>query len=169
MHELIKKRRSYRNFTDEEVTDEQVKQILTSAMAGASGVHLNPWQFVVVRDQETKEKLAATGKFITFIKKAPVVIVVCAKDTRLWVQDCSIAAAHIYLEATNQGLGTCWGNVFQSKSFLGDPREESIRKILNIPEKIRIMCVMPLGHPAMEKPEHSDADYKESKVHNEEW
>jgi len=43
------------------------------------------------------------------------------------------------LAATNLGLGTCW---------MGQTgREDLIRKLLDIPEKLRPVAVMPIGEP----------------------
>ena len=52
MHDLFKKRRSVREFTNEEVTDEQIKQILTAAMIAPSGKNIRPYEFMVIRDKK---------------------------------------------------------------------------------------------------------------------
>jgi nitroreductase len=58
MIEAIKKRRSIRRYTHEEVTEEQVNQLLEAAMYSPSAWHARPWHFVVVRDRDKKEELS---------------------------------------------------------------------------------------------------------------
>ena len=77
----ILSRKSVRSYTEQEVSQEQIETILKAAMAAPSGVNLQPWRFVVVREQSTKEKLAVG--FNKMIAKAPVVIVVCGKTTNM--------------------------------------------------------------------------------------
>lgn len=50
MNELFKKRRSTRQFTDQEVKEEQIHDILCAAMVAPSANHVNPWEFIVVRN-----------------------------------------------------------------------------------------------------------------------
>ena len=78
--ENIHARKSVRNYTEEPVSPEQVETILKAAMAAPSGRNLQPWRFVVVREQATKDKLAVG--FNKMIAKAPVVIVVCGQTTK---------------------------------------------------------------------------------------
>ena len=169
MHEIFKKRRSIREYSDKEVSEEQIRNILCSAMVSPSGNHANPWEFVVVKDKEELSKLGKCGQWQSFVGKCSVGIVIIAKerDTDMWLEDCSIAGAHIYLEATNQGLGCCWANVKGGKTEDGEDREEYVRDILNIPKEYRVLCIMAIGYPAREAPPHSEEEYDESKVHRE--
>ena len=57
MNEIFKKRRSVRQFTDKEVTPEKIHSILCAAMVSPSGNHVNPWEFVLVRDRKKSSKL----------------------------------------------------------------------------------------------------------------
>ena len=109
----ILSRKSVRSYTDEPVSQEQVEIILKSAMAAPSGMNAQPWRFVVVTEQATKDKLA--GGFNKMIAKAPVVIVVCGKTTnRLgaanhnWTADCAAATENLLLTVEALGLGAVW-------------------------------------------------------------
>lgn len=170
MNDIFKKRRSVREYTDENITDEQLKQILHAAMAAPSANHINPWEFVIVRDKETLHRLSEIGMWQKFIADCNVGIVITANpaDTDKWVQDCSIVGAHIYLESANQGLGCCWANV------LGDinkenERERLVKEILDIPKENRVVCIMTLGYPKEKLKENSEEEYMEEKVHTEIW
>ena len=172
MHDLFKKRRSIRRFTSQKPTDEQIKEILTAAMVAPSAKNLHPVDYVVVRDKKKLERLSKCGSFQEFVKKALVVIVVVAdpvKSDRFWLLDATLAAAHIYLEATNQGLGTCWAHVLESKNEKRQGRETLVKKALNIPEEKRILCLLPIGYPDEKVSEHREAEYNEDKVHWGGW
>jgi nitroreductase len=171
MHEIFKKRRSIREYSNKEVSEEQVHNILCAAMVGPSGNHVNPWEFIVVRDRENLSNLGKCGKWQSFVGRCSVAIVIIAKesDTDMWLEDCSIAASHIYLESTNQGLGCCWANIKDSITENGEDREEYVRNILNIPKEYRVLCIMSIGYPLKDAPEHSEEEYTEDKVHKESY
>ncbi len=172
MHGLFKKRRSIRKYTSQKVSDEKIKQILTAAMVAPSAQSLHPLDYVVVRDKQKLEKLSTCGSFQNFIKRASVVIVVVAdpgKSERFWLLDAVLAAAHIYLEATNQGLGTCWAHVLKGKNEKGEERELLVKKELDIPEGKRILCLFPIGYPDEKIPDHNESEYNENRVHPEKW
>ncbi len=169
MNEIFKKRRSIRQFTDEEVSEEQIHNILCAAMVSPSGNHVNPWEFVVVRDREKLSRLGRCGKWQSFIADCNVAIVVIAKeeDTDMWIEDCSIVGAHIYLEAANQGLGSCWARIRDGKTETGQDREEYVKEILNIPEEYRVLNIMAVGEPKTLPPEYDESRYDEGKVHRD--
>jgi nitroreductase len=169
MNEIFKKRRSVRQFQDKEVTKEQVHSILCAAMVSPSGNHVNPWEFVVVRDKEKLSKLGDCGQWQGFVKDCNVAIVIIAKesDTDMWLEDCSVAGAHIYLETANQGLGSCWAKIRGGNTPSGQDREEYVREILDIPSDYRVVSIMAIGHPAIQPPPHSEEEYDESKVHED--
>lgn len=169
MNEIFKKRRSVRQFTNQEVTEEQVHNILCAAMVGPSGNHVNPWEFVVVREKEKLSKLGECGKWQKFIAGCNVGIVIIAKesDTDMWLEDCGIAGAHIYLESANQDLGCCWANIRDGKTEDGNDREGYVREVLNIPQEYRVVSIMAIGYPMVQPPLHSEEEYEECKVHEE--
>lgn len=172
MLEAIRKRRSIRKFKQKEVENKKLKEILKAAMFSPSAMNLRPWEIIVVKDRETKEKLAKATPFCGFIKNAPVVLVIAAKPSflsKFWVEDCSILAENIYLEATNQGLGTCFCQILGGKTISLKDSEEYVREIIKAPKKVRILCLMPLGYPAEKKPPHSMKEFEENKIHYEKW
>lgn len=169
MDEIFKKRRSVRQFTNQEVSEEQVRNILCAAMVSPSGNHVNPWEFVVVREKEKLSKLGQCGQWQSFIANCNVAIVVIAKesDTEMWLEDCSVAGAHIYLEVANQGLGSCWAKIKGGNTSSGQDREEYVREILDIPSEYRVVNIMAIGYPEKQPPPHSEDGYDKSKVHED--
>jgi nitroreductase len=160
MLDLIKKRRSIRQYTNQDVSEDQVKQLLEAAMAGPSGRALDPWHFIVVRDPDRRARLAATHTFSDMCARAPVVIVVCG-DEKLsdhWISDSAAAAENLLLAATALGLGSVWVGIYPRAE-----REAHVREVLAIPPHIRILCLAPVGHPAEEKPARTR--FNPAKVH----
>jgi len=153
--EAIKRRRSIRAFTHEDVSKEEVEKLLDAARHAPSAGNIQPWEFIIIRDSKIKQKLSMAALDQAFIEEAPVVIVVCANEMRsgrgygsrgatlYCLQDTAAAIQNMLLTACALGLGTCWVGAFQ---------EEDVRRILNIPGGVRPIAVIPVGHPA-EKPE----------------
>jgi nitroreductase len=165
--ENIHSRKSVRSYTDQDVTPEQVETILKAAMAAPSGMNAQPWRFVVVREQVTKDKLA--GGFNKMIAKAPVVIVVCGKtsgklggENKNWTADCAAATENLLLAAEAIGLGAVWTACY--------PYEERMNpaiEVLGLPKDVKPYCIVPVGYPTgKEKPKDK---WKPENIHYEEW
>ena len=164
MLDMIKKRRSIRKYTGEAVTDEQIRQLLEAAMAAPSGSNIQSWEFVVVRDPDLKSQLAQTHTWSHMAADAAVVFVVCGNEraSHHWIADASAATQNLLLAVTALGLGAVWVGIYPNTD-----REAHVRRVLAIPEEIRVLCLVPVGHPAESKPARTQ--YKESKVHYEGW
>ena len=153
--EAIKKRRSIRAFTNEDVSKEEIEKLLNAARYAPSAGNIQPWEFIVIRDSRTKHRLSVAALDQTSIEEAPVVIAVCANEvlsarrygqrgaTLYCLQDTAAAIQNMLLAAYALGLGTCWIGAFH---------EEDVRETLNIPRGVRPVAIIPVGHPA-EKPE----------------
>lgn len=169
MLEVIKKRRSIRSFTSQEVTEEEIRQLLEAAMAAPSASNYQPWHFVVVRDKGLREKLSQTTIWSSFVKDSPVAIAVCGDEQIsdiCWIEDTSAATENILLAAAALGLGSCWVAV-REHSHDGMGAEEYVKEILGIPTHIRVLCLIAIGHPAQEKPPRTQFD--PSKIHYEQF
>jgi nitroreductase len=171
MLNIIKKRRSIRKYQTKDVEQEKINEVLKAAMFAPSAMHRRPWEFIVVKDKSIKEKLSKATPYSSFANEAPVVLVLCANQASSdrWVEDLSIVAAHIYLETTNQGLGTCFIQIKDSQPPNGKNGEEYVKKILSLPKNIRVLCLMPLGYPAERIGDHQDSEFEESKIHSNKW
>ena len=138
-NELILKRRSIRKYKTTPVTDDQVLKILEAARIAPSAMHKQPWHFIVVKDEETRKKVAGRQNFAS---QAPVIIVALGnteESPTWWQNDIGIAFEHIILAAANEGLGTCWMGSMA--------RDAEIKAILQIPEKMRVVAITPIGVP----------------------
>jgi nitroreductase len=160
MLDLIKKRRSIRKYTPDPVSDDAVRKLLEAAMAAPSADNLQPWEFVVVQDADLRQQLARTHPWSDMCADAPVVFVVCAEERRAshWVEDASAATENLLLAATGLDLGAVWVGVYPNAQ-----NEEHVRQALDIPGKLRVLCLVPVGHPAESKAPRTK--YDEAKVH----
>lgn len=171
MLEIIRKRRSIRKYLSRDVEQKQLDEILKAAMFSPSARGCRSWEFIVVKDRKTIEKLSLVKEGANFAKDAPLVIILAADETGdpRWVENLSIAAAYIYLETTNQGLGTCFVQIRAKPDDLETTYEDYVKEIISAPKNIRILCLMPLGYPAEEKKGHQDSEFNPSKIHREKW
>lgn len=130
-----------RKYMDKDVSEEVLSRILEAARLAPSAANIQPWYFVVVKDNERKRRIAESGPFARFIADAPVVIVGCGDrkaSPRWYVVDVSIAMEHIVLEATELGLGTCW---------VGSFNEAVVKEVLKIPDRFAVVALLALGYP----------------------
>lgn len=145
--DAIRTRKSVRKYLNKTVEKEKLITILEAGRLAPSASNRQEWRFVIVRDRETKRKLAEVANRQTFIGEAPVVIVACAQidghvmkcGQLCYPIDVAIALDHITLAAVELGLGTCWIGAFD---------ENEVKEILGIPPEIRVIGIMPLGYPS---------------------
>ncbi|MGI6485929.1 MAG: nitroreductase family protein [Tepidanaerobacteraceae bacterium] len=148
----IKGRRSIRKYSNRQVEDVKLFKVLEAARLSPSAQNLQNWKFIVVKNPETRKKLAEATFNYSFVAEAPVVLVSCGIEPEgvmkcgqyRYTIDLSIATAYMILEAYEQGLGTCW---------LGNFDENKVKEILMIPDKVRVVTMTPLGYPAEDPPQ----------------
>jgi nitroreductase len=143
----IKGRRSVRSYKDLEVESHKIKTILEAGRLSPSANNRQEWKFIVVKDPETKMKLAMAALNQSFIGQAPVVLVACATESKAvmtcghptYAVDVSIAFAYMLLQAYELGLGTCWIGAFS---------EDEVKSVLGVPKHVRVVALSPLGYAA---------------------
>jgi nitroreductase len=146
VHEAIKNRYSCRSYRPEPVPEEKLKKVLEAARLAPSAHNEQEWKFVVVKNAEKRKKLAVAALNQEFVGEAPVVIVAVALEPEEvmssgapnYAIDLAIAVDHMTLQATEEGLGTCWVGAFS---------QEKVKEVLNIPEGCKVVVLMPLGFP----------------------
>jgi nitroreductase len=157
--ETIFKRRSIRLYKPQEVEKEKLILLLQAAMAAPSAANEQPWEFIVVTEQDILKQLQTKLFFGHY--NAPAAIVVCGNGKSVnssnglgfWVQDCSAATENILIAAVVLGLGTVWLGVYPMPSVI-----KPISKLFNLPEHIIPLCVVYVGYPAEEKPPRTQYD-----------
>lgn len=165
---VINTRRSIRQYQDRDVSDEDIMKILKAGMqAPGSRLGAEPWEFIVVKNRETLEKLS---EIKPRVKTAPVAIVLVANIERAfykahWQQDMSAACENMLLEAVNLGLGGLWNGVA--------PTEETMAKVAELfdldNENLVPFSVVTIGYPA-EGWENTFMDkFDEGRIHHEKY
>ncbi|HKZ45225.1 MAG TPA: nitroreductase family protein [archaeon] len=153
--DAIMSRRSIYKFEKTPVDDRLIGVILYMGTQAPSAGNIQEWKFVVVREEKRKKELAKAALTQNFIADAPVVIVVCADLARVSLkygkrgevlyaaQDTALAIGNMMLAAQGLGLGSC---------FVGSFEEDTVSRIVELPDNIRPMAIILVGYPA-EKPE----------------
>ncbi len=171
-HNLLLNRRSIRKYTDAPIDPESVKLILEAALTAPSSKSQRSWQFVVVEDREMLEKLGqCKPSYATSIANAPLAIVVTGDMTKsdVWVEDTSVAAIIMQLQAADLGLGSCWVEVRNRFRDDNEPSEEYVRELLGIPEEYGVLCILSFGHKNEERRPIDPARLQWEKVHIGKW
>lgn len=170
MIDLLKSRRSIRMYDKREVEQDKIDSILKAGMLAPSSRGLNPWEFIVVKDKKMLSKLSISKQSgSAFLEDAPIAIVVIA-DTQLsdvWIEDCSISAILMQLQAQKLGLGSCWVQARNRLKNESEWTEEYIKEQLKIPDKYGVCCILSFGYPNQTKQNHKDCNADTKKIHNE--
>ncbi|MFQ6050879.1 MAG: nitroreductase family protein [Candidatus Hydrothermarchaeota archaeon] len=157
--EAIKERRSVREFTDDDVSDEIVREILDCARWAPSGINNQAWRFIVIKNNETKEKLSKLTHYGRIIRESKVCIAVFLDlnvmyDRTKDVQSIGACIQNMLLAVHALGLGAVWlGEILKNK--------EKVREILEAPEFYELMAVVALGYPKPKKRTSSRKDLSE--------
>ena len=148
--EIIKGRRTIKEFTPKFIEWDKLSKILDAARHAPSSGNLQNWKFIVVLENELKHQIAEAALQQYEIVNAFALIVVCAEPVkaeryyglrgeRLYtVQNCAAAIQNILLEAHSLDLGTRWIGAFE---------EEMVKRSLNIPDEVRPQAIIAVGHP----------------------
>lgn len=145
--EMVKKRRSVRAYKDKEVPQNILEDILNAGRLAPSARNKQQRKFVVVKEEEIKQKLVSVAKNQKFVGEAPIVIAGIALDTDYilscevpaYAVDMAIALDHMTLVAAEKGLGTCWIGAFY---------QQEAREVLEVPDDYKVVSLLPLGYPA---------------------
>jgi nitroreductase len=144
----IRSRRSIRAYEKRGVEEEKVTRILESGRLSPSAGNRQERRFVIVKDAKTRKQLCEAARNQSFVAEAPVVIVACSVESE-YVMSCgqlaypidtAIAVDHMTLQAVEEGLGTCWIGAFD---------EKKVKEILNIPDNVRVVALLPVGYPSV--------------------
>jgi nitroreductase len=128
-----------RSYQDTPIPDAVVQKIVEAGRLTASGGNTQPWHFIVVQNRDTIEQLAALARTGRYIAKAPLAIVVAIDKSPLAVADTSRAIQTMLLTAWAEGVGSNW---------VGFQGLDAIKPLLNIPDDLDVLAILPLGYPA---------------------
>ncbi len=153
--DLIRHRRSVRDFLDKPVERDKIILCLEAARLAPSACNSQPWKFIVVDDMELKDELCRAAfsgiySMMSFARMAPLIVAVVSekakfleriggllRDTRFYLIDIGIAAEHFVLQAEELGLSTCW---------IGWFNEGAVKSILKVPRDRRLDVLIAVGY-----------------------
>lgn len=151
---LIKNRRTCRNFSEKEVSESDVKQILECALSAPSGMNYQTWSFVAIMNREKIQKLAkAVGKALNrenYNMYNPSVLILTTndKESRFREVDNACAMQNIYLSCEDLGLGCVWIN--QLKDCYDEPEVRAILDELGVPKNHGVYGSAAIGYKSQE-------------------
>ncbi|MCX9074519.1 MAG: nitroreductase family protein [Candidatus Methanoperedens sp.] len=122
-------------------------KVLESGRLSPSAGNRQERRFIVIRDAKKRQSLSEAARNQRFVAQAPVVIAACSVETEYTMScgqlaypiDTAIAVDHMTLSAVEEGLGTCWIGAFD---------EKKVKEILNVPDNVRVVALLPLGYPS---------------------
>ena len=109
--EIMRNRRSIRKYKNEEITEEKLQQILQAGLLAPTSRGKRPWEFYVVKNKGILEKLSQAKRHGSALIAGCDTAIVVFADSELsdaWIEDSSIALAHMDLMASSLGIGGCW-------------------------------------------------------------
>lgn len=139
-------RRSVRHFQEVPVDRKMIVKALQAASWAPSGLNNQPWRFALIWDEGLKSRISGLTRYSAILKSAAVLVpVFLDKETSYdYVKDCQAVGAAIQnflLAIHDQGLGAVWiGEILKNK--------DEVRKVLDLPERLELMAVVAVGHPA---------------------
>ncbi len=167
-YDLVARRRSHRKYAEGEIEAEQVQAILRAALLSPTSRNNRQWQFVVTDDPMTLDKLSdAKEQGAAFVRDASFAVAVLGNPTLndCWVEDGSIAAYAMQLQAEELGLASCWVQIRGRRLSDGTKSSDVVRGILDIPEEQDVLCLIAFGKKRDSLPPHDDNSLKWENVH----
>ncbi len=156
--ELLRIRRSIRQFTPEPLTSAQLESLQEIVLRSPSSRALIPWHFIFVTGTDTLHALGkAKPHGCAFLQQCALGVVICADPQRsdVWIEDCSVAATLLHIGATDMRLGSCWVQIRGRQHNEQTDAETYVRSVLGIPAQMRVHAIIGIGNPAEEKDGHA--------------
>lgn len=151
--DIMRARRSVRRYTEDQLSDEQLRKIISAALLAPSGHSKYPCEFIVVRSRELLDKMSHCRKGVAKMLEgaAAAVVVIADRDkSDTFVEDSCVAMMNMELLATSLGIGNCWIQVRNRQAEDDSPSEEYLRGLLNFPQNFACQSILSLGMPAKE-------------------
>ena len=171
-YELLKSRRSIRKYLPKAVEQDKITKITRAALMSPASKRRNPWEFIVVQQPETLQKLSECRLHGSqFLAESPLGIVVIADTAKsdIWLEDASIAAIIMQLQVQDLELGSCWIQVYDRKKDEETSSESFIRQLLGIPDHFAVLSIISIGYPDEERKPFEEDKLAIEKIHSEKF
>ncbi len=167
---LFRSRRTIRRFATQDVSEEEIEQLLEAASVAPSRLDRRPLHYVVIRNAMIKAKIAEALRVRPYIEEASVVLAICADPvvSPTWELDGSAAIENILLAATAMGLGAAW--VGSKGSQLWEQALGILHQVVSVPAGIAVVSLVCIGHPAESKdPYEAGEKLDPRRIHYDHW
>lgn len=143
--EVLKIRRSVREYKDKPIPKEALEKIVDAARFAPTARNEQPWEFIVVTEKETLKKMGGITDHGKFIVEAAACILVFCNDTKYYLEDGCAATENILLAATALGIASCW--------VAGDKKSycRQLHELFYVPLSFKLVSIISLGYPESEK------------------
>lgn len=165
---LLSQRRSTRKFKDQPLKADEVELILKAALKSPTSKNQHSWQFVVVEDKDMLEKLSVSKEHgATFLKGCSLAVVVMGDVTvtDVWIEDASIAAICMQLQAEDLGIGSCWAQIRNRHTANDEDASQIVRNLLGVPYQLEVLTIIGFGYKDQERKPIDDNDLPWEKIH----
>ena len=169
--DLIRQRRSIRKYKQNQIETDKINLLVEAFLRAPTSMGKNPWEFVLVTDQDLLTKLSTSKPHgASFLKNAVLGIVVCADPnvSDVWVEDASIASIFIHLAAASLELGSCWIQIRERPHDDTQSADSYIAGLLGLPGHLKVLSIIAVGYPDEAKPGHAaeKLNYDKVKINN---
>jgi len=139
--EMLKTRRSIREYSNEPIAKEILEKIIDAARFAPTARNVQPWEFIVITEIPTLKKLSELAENGRFLAEAKACIAVFCSDTKYYLEDGCAATCNILLAAAALGIGSCW--------VAGDKKPYALKvaQLLNVPIAYKLVSLVALGYP----------------------
>ncbi len=162
-------RRSIRDYTTHPVPEDLVRLLVEAGMSAPSAFNERSSEFIVINDRKVLDEIFQLNTKAMQIKKASVAIVICGNQAKekfpgkgFWQLDGSVAAENILLAAHAVGLGAVWTAIYPYED-----RMAAVKKLLNLPEQVLPLAILPIGYPAEKK--FRENRFDPARYHQNRW
>ncbi len=165
--DLLRNRRSVRQFEKRPVEPEKVDLIVEAVLRSPSSRGFNPWEFIVVTEPDIIGRLAkAKPHGAAFLAGAPLAVAVCPQPEKsdVWVEDVSIATLILHLVAADVGLGSCWIQLRKRDHDGTQTAGEYAARVLAMPEGRSVSAIVAMGYAVKQPAPHPKSSLSFEKV-----
>lgn len=169
MLDTIKNRRTIRKFKQDKISKEMIQNILKGGLLAPSSKNKKPVEFIVVEERVTLLKLKCCknkGNIGFETASCAIVVVADSQKSDVWIEDASIAASYMQLQAQALGFGSVWIQVRKRQNEF-DISDSIVKEALNVPDNFSVLCILLLGYKDENRNPYEESDIDYTKVHYE--